>query len=1128
MIESEQDWLNIPDEELCKMMNSAERRHSLRQKYHLQSAKRLQSGNKCDLYAAETAIAPETSFVDLITESAHQYQKIAPNYGSKADIYDPATAEVRQNKNEPHVQVSSPDEGEVFLDLQVPSDFFDDEYEEAGCRSENCGINVDNEAFNVPKESFLSPYTPSKVRSAQKYLSYELLNLSTKRQPDMLTDREESKPVLCSDVLNSHEGGADCAPSLGGPQNFRVFADLVDLASASAERCTEFLSLCKSCHCLCIELVYRRIPIGDNSQGVPIQFPLPSAQSKKYLQSYWGGFVVRRPTGISRAASKSKGAPHQSIYSPVVVSGVALCFQGNVAYFLPLPTPLPIHRFSSDRVGENVLPLRPDATNCPNSVKTLIARFVGVDGYINKCRNLTASFNDRMNIAPLRQNKSRDIPCRYDENAPNPLLSVSRSWNEACRRAMHEEWRRGKCTEWRIFNDMMTDEQTTKVGLYIKDQLTVLRERDILSNGFLEDPMIASQLLEIPESGLKMIDVFPNENRDLPLCQAVYRVSRYIQAKMDACIRVLKVLHKMAELEREIAAQNLMDLFLFVEMPLCKCVSEMEYTGMPFEASLFVNLKQDLSDRCKVIESYFKLLEGSDFNLSSEKHIANLRKRLGRSILNDVLAKRGLSSSFSGEKPVSDVVAKFFKVSSCRNEHSDEVSKEVAELMTTHPLIKLLSEWRSHHSAVISCSSILDSISSREKHKSAFSTRIHGIFNTIGTASGRMTVVKPPLQQMAHECIYRPSIRPSIYTEACQAAAEIRAPLQDGIDILSKRWLVRPQWVRFVPLIGIKSSTPFNFESGRLLELGQKTSHQTGIDCFEERQPTAEFLLAERRAHGQTYWDTREKSSFSVTLSVNLSRHEEEEHGSYGNLTFTPGKLTCVVPADKVFRLAAPLEPHDDELQEIFACLKRKDLGAPVVSKPSSEAPVQRIISPRSGFVASKGCVVMSVDYSQIELRILAHFCEDPTLLNSFREEKIDVFKGICSRWKKKNPDLVSEEERDAVKQLCYAIIYGAGAGRISAVAECSEAEAKFLYQDFLKCHPGISKFISAVKKESRKCGFVTTILGRRRQLHGINSESKSVQAKAERQAVNTVCQGSASDLIKVTYYSVFDELRDL
>jgi DNA polymerase theta len=228
-----------------------------------------------------------------------------------------------------------------------------------------------------------------------------------------------------------------------------------------------------------------------------------------------------------------------------------------------------------------------------------------------------------------------------------------------------------------------------------------------------------------------------------------------------------------------------------------------------------------------------------------------------------------------------------------------------------------------------------------------------------------------------------------------------------------------------------------------------------------------------------------------------------------------------------VWRLQAPLIPHESEIQAINFAIQRfsRNGGPRLASYGTSRVPSNIAIpvklSPRKGFVAPPGFVLMSADYSQIEFRILAHFTGDEALIQPFYDAKVDVFKGICARWKKKPPEAVSEAERDMTKQLCYAIIYGAGASRIAAVAGCSDAEARQLYLDFLHAYPSISRFIAIVKRDCRCLGYVTTLLGRRRCFPELKdcsgaSMSKEAVARLERQAVNTVCQGSAADLVKV------------
>ena len=159
----------------------------------------------------------------------------------------------------------------------------------------------------------------------------------------------------------------------------------------------------------------------------------------------------------------------------------------------------------------------------------------------------------------------------------------------------------------------------------------------------------------------------------------------------------------------------------------------------------------------------------------------------------------------------------------------------------------------------------------------------------------------------------------------------------------------------------------------------------------------------------------------------------------------------------------------------------------------------------------------LAADYSQIELRILSHYASDQMLCTAFMQD-IDVFKAIASSWLSKPLQIVSDIERNQVKQICYALIYGAGPGLVAEQANITTEVAKQMMNDFLTRYPGIQNFIINTKKHARKIGYVETLLGRRRYLPDLNSKDKKLQSKAERQAVNTLCQGSAADLIKVHF----------
>jgi DNA polymerase theta len=177
----------------------------------------------------------------------------------------------------------------------------------------------------------------------------------------------------------------------------------------------------------------------------------------------------------------------------------------------------------------------------------------------------------------------------------------------------------------------------------------------------------------------------------------------------------------------------------------------------------------------------------------------------------------------------------------------------------------------------------------------------------------------------------------------------------------------------------------------------------------------------------------------------------------------------------------------------------------------------------RSGFQANEGFVLLAADYCQIELRILSHFSSDPSLLAAFHRVGFDVFKAIAASWlgsreggRAAADSEVTDEERNQVKQICYALIYGAGPQLVADQAGISVDRAKAMMKDFLGRYPGVQRFLHSLKQRSRKIGYVETLLGRRRYLSGLGSGDRKLRARAERQAVNTLCQGSAADLIKV------------
>ncbi len=168
---------------------------------------------------------------------------------------------------------------------------------------------------------------------------------------------------------------------------------------------------------------------------------------------------------------------------------------------------------------------------------------------------------------------------------------------------------------------------------------------------------------------------------------------------------------------------------------------------------------------------------------------------------------------------------------------------------------------------------------------------------------------------------------------------------------------------------------------------------------------------------------------------------------------------------------------------------------------------------------------LLSCDYSQIELRILAHISKDENLLGAFKSGK-DVHKITSSLIYGLDEKDVDNNMRDVAKRINFGIIYGLSAYGLSRDLGISPDEAqKFIDSYFLR-YPGVKDYIQGQIKKAEKEGFVTTILGRRRYIPDINNKNQAIRSFAQRQAVNTPIQGSASDLIKLAMVHIHNRIK--
>jgi DNA polymerase-1 len=180
----------------------------------------------------------------------------------------------------------------------------------------------------------------------------------------------------------------------------------------------------------------------------------------------------------------------------------------------------------------------------------------------------------------------------------------------------------------------------------------------------------------------------------------------------------------------------------------------------------------------------------------------------------------------------------------------------------------------------------------------------------------------------------------------------------------------------------------------------------------------------------------------------------------------------------------------------------------------------------REAFVAGDpDCVLLAADYSQIELRLLAHFSQDAALLDAFRKG-LDIHRAAAAEVNGISPEAVTPAQRSAAKAVNFGIIYGQTAFGLSRSLGIAAGEARAFIDAYFERYPGIRVFIDRCVREATEKGYAQTILGRRRPIPELQSRNRGQASFGERIAVNTVVQGSAADLIKRAMVDIHRELK--
>lgn len=304
---------------------------------------------------------------------------------------------------------------------------------------------------------------------------------------------------------------------------------------------------------------------------------------------------------------------------------------------------------------------------------------------------------------------------------------------------------------------------------------------------------------------------------------------------------------------------------------------------------------------------------------------------------------------------------------------------------------------------------------------------------------------------------------------------------------------------KLVAVIHAHAGAPFNINSTQQLAVvlfetlklppakKTKTGYSTDVAVLEtlrKAHPIVESLLEYRQLQ-------KLKSTYIDALPKLIHPADGRVHTSFNQTVAATGRLSS----------------SDPNLQNIPI---RTDIGRSI----------------RKAFVASDASsLILSADYSQIELRIMAHVCGDPALTEAFRNRE-DIHATTAARVFGVPPGEVSREMRRKAKEVNFGIMYGIGPFGLASRLDISQAEARDIIQRYFERFPKVNQYIADTIAAARTNGYVQTLRGRRRYIPDIANKNQNIRSNAERQAINMPIQGSAADMIKLAMVAVDREMR--
>jgi DNA polymerase-1 len=179
----------------------------------------------------------------------------------------------------------------------------------------------------------------------------------------------------------------------------------------------------------------------------------------------------------------------------------------------------------------------------------------------------------------------------------------------------------------------------------------------------------------------------------------------------------------------------------------------------------------------------------------------------------------------------------------------------------------------------------------------------------------------------------------------------------------------------------------------------------------------------------------------------------------------------------------------------------------------------------RQAFIAPEGSSLLCGDYSQIDLRVLAHFSHDENLLGAFHRGE-DIHTATAAQVFGVEPGQVTPDMRRVAKTVNFGVIYGMSEFGLERATELSRQEAADFIAAYFARYPGVKQYLEDTKEQARQLGYVETILHRKRTIPEINSANRQIREAAERMAINMPVQGTSADIIKVAMINLYNEMN--